>query len=251
MKEIYQKKPYQHNIKKYYQKNKDSIKEYVKEYSSKNAIKINNKKKEYIAQNIDKIRKYKKEYTYKNKNKIAENYKEYYEKNKEKLHLYQKEYNLKNKIKIKVRTRKYLTLNKRKILDASYKRQKLAFKNNPILKLKKNISTAIWLSIKKNKNGSWLHLVDYTVEILRLHLESKFTKNMSWDNYGKDGWHVDHIIPQSLFIFDSYHHDEFKKCWALSNLQPLWATTAIAIGYGESHEYIGNIEKKNKLIIKD
>lgn len=53
------------------------------------------------------------------------------------------------------------------------------------------------------------------------HLEEQFKSGMNWDNYGK--WHVDHIKPISLFVFTSYEDEEFQKCWALENLQPLWA----------------------------
>ena len=52
-----------------------------------------------------------------------------------------------------------------------------------------------------------------------------------------------------IFKFDSYEHPAFKACWDLSNLQPLWATTKIAISYGESNNYIGNREKGNRIII--
>lgn len=59
------------------------------------------------------------------------------------------------------------------------------------------------------------------------HLESQFYNHpftgeiMSWDNYGKR-WEIDHIIPVSSFKFSSWEDGEFKKCWALTNLQPLW-----------------------------
>ena len=43
---------------------------------------------------------------------------------------------------------------------------------------------------------------------------------MTWDNYGE--WHVDHIIPKSFFQFNSIDDVEFKMCWRLENLQPLW-----------------------------
>jgi hypothetical protein len=57
--------------------------------------------------------------------------------------------------------------------------------------------------------------------MLMSHLESKFQEGMTWDNYGTD-WEVDHIVPVASFNFTSYEDEEFKKCWSLSNLQPLW-----------------------------
>ncbi len=43
---------------------------------------------------------------------------------------------------------------------------------------------------------------------------------MTWENYGTY-WSLDHIIPQSATPWDSVEHPNFKKSWALDNLQPL------------------------------
>ena len=45
---------------------------------------------------------------------------------------------------------------------------------------------------------------------------------MTWDNYGKFGWHIDHIKPINTFNITDQYCDDFKKCWALANLRPLW-----------------------------
>jgi len=77
-------------------------------------------------------------------------------------------------------------------------------------------------SLKRNKNGyHWEKLVGYTLDNLIQHLESQFKEGMTWDNQGK--WHIDHIRPIFSFDFDSYKDKEFRQCWALDNLQPLWA----------------------------
>ncbi len=65
-------------------------------------------------------------------------------------------------------------------------------------------------------------MVGYTTEELKEHLETQFKKGMAWDNYGKK-WHIDHIIPRSKFNYIYYDDIDFKRCWALTNLQPLWA----------------------------
>jgi hypothetical protein len=44
---------------------------------------------------------------------------------------------------------------------------------------------------------------------------------MSMANYGE--WHIDHIIPKSAFNYESPEHYDFRRAWALTNLQPLWA----------------------------
>lgn len=81
----------------------------------------------------------------------------------------------------------------------------------------------------RNLSKQWVHIfsiVGYSVEELQKHLESKFQEGMSWDNIGE--WHIDHIIPESHFNYTSTVDEEFKKCWSLDNLQPLWAKDNIA-----------------------
>lgn len=86
-------------------------------------------------------------------------------------------------------------------------------------------------SLKGTKNcQSWQSLVDYTVAELKAHLEAKFVGSMSWENYGKDGWHIDHIRPIASFSFEFADDAEFRQCWALENLQPLWAFDNISKG---------------------
>lgn len=88
-------------------------------------------------------------------------------------------------------------------------------------KISKRMSFHIWRSLKHTKNGKrWETITGYTVTDLQKHLESQFQDGMSWDNYGK--WHIDHKIPVSRFKYESFNDIEFKKCWSLENLQPLW-----------------------------
>ena len=80
---------------------------------------------------------------------------------------------------------------------------------------------SIYQALKGNKNGrSWEKIVDFSLEDLISHLESKFDKNMTWNNYGSF-WVIDHIKPKSLFHYNTAEAIEFKQCWGLSNLQPL------------------------------
>lgn len=73
------------------------------------------------------------------------------------------------------------------------------------------------------KSGeSWLKIVGYSREDLMRHLERQFLPGMTWENYGADGWEIDHIVPKSLYVFTDKNDIEFKKCWSLKNLQPLW-----------------------------
>ncbi len=85
-----------------------------------------------------------------------------------------------------------------------------------------------------SKSGSkWEDLVGYTVSDLKNHLERQFQNGMNWELLMQGKIHIDHIIPISVHNFEHPADIDFQKCWALSNLQPLWA--------------IDNIKKSNKL----
>ena len=108
--------------------------------------------------------------------------------------------------------------------------------NNPLKKiLRDRMSRRMRHALSgRNLSKEWKHIfkiTGYSVDDLKKHLESKFQDNMSWGNIGE--WHIDHIYPESKFNYSSLNDEEFKKCWSLDNLQPLWAKD--------------NLRKSNKL----
>ena len=95
------------------------------------------------------------------------------------------------------------------------------------IRLDNNISSLISRSLKGKKAGRrWESLVGYTLEDLIIHLEKQFDNKMNWENYGGYWW-IDHIKPRSLFKYKTAEDPEFKKCWALKNLQPMEKFTNI------------------------
>lgn len=88
-------------------------------------------------------------------------------------------------------------------------------------RLNSSIRAGVYAGLKGNKNGrKWENIIGYKLKDLMRHLESQFKDGMSWGNYGE--WHVDHVIPRSFFHFTNNTDLDFKRCWELSNLQPLW-----------------------------
>ncbi len=209
---------YRNDTKKHETMCKKCCSEYDKEYNKKNK----ERRKEYNEKNKDKIKLRNKEYYQNNKEKLKENQKQSKKNNKEKSRQIQKKYRRKNKEKIN-------------------KSRRDKYNNNITCRLNNNMSGAIYSSLKsqnvsKNRRH-WEDLVGYTIQELKAHLESLFLPGMTWENYGKYGWHIDHIIAKSFFIFTSTDNVEFKYCWSLPNLQPLWAPD--------------NLEKGNKIISYD
>jgi hypothetical protein len=97
-------------------------------------------------------------------------------------------------------------------------------------KVQRNISRKIKARIKhslyfkKYQSVSilnWEKIVGYTIKEAVKHLESTMPKGYSWQDVLEGKVHIDHIIPIYAWNFTSMDHPDFKRCWALENLQLL------------------------------
>lgn len=105
-------------------------------------------------------------------------------------------------------------------------------KENPRVRVDDRMSAMIRQALQAKKAGrAWESLVGYTVETLMQHLEINFLPGMSWENMGE--WHIDHIKPRSSFHYESEYDEDFKECWKLENLRPLWALDNLRKGKKE------------------
>jgi len=155
---------------------------------------------------------------------------QHYIDNREKELEQQREYYRENRYKELKRVKKYDRTEAGK--ECRRGRDKKQYNKN---KLSRRISKMIWKALKGNKaSRHWETLVPYTLEELKQHLECLFQPGMSWENHTFDGWHIDHKIPMSVFNITSCGCEDFKMCWALENLQPLWAEE--------------NLRKSNKIL---
>lgn len=90
-------------------------------------------------------------------------------------------------------------------------------------KLCARMSTGVRRMLKTGKGGeSWQKLLGYSFMQLKRHIEKQFTEGMSWDAFMRGEIHIDHIIPIRAFQFSTPGDIQFKACWALKNLRPLW-----------------------------
>jgi len=195
------------------------------------------RKKAYRIANKDRINAYMKIYTIANKGEIKEYQENYRKTHKPSSKLYNKEYSVRNKSIKKENARLYYLKNRKRIIEFAtkyhidnkdyYRKYSREWQQNrrttdPIFRLNCSIRRSIYDSLKGNKQGKhWETLVNFTLNEIKNTLEKQFKKGMSWDNYGK--WHIDHIKPVSAFNIVNIKDKEFKDCWTLSNLQPLWA----------------------------
>jgi len=113
---------------------------------------------------------------------------------------------------------------KRKMLS---KRQNIKYKSNIQYKLGCILRVRIKNILKNNKKiGSAVKDLGCTLGELKTHIEKQFTKGMNWDNWGKNGWHIEHI--NQLASFDLTNRKKFMKACNYKNLQPLWANDNLA-----------------------
>lgn len=104
--------------------------------------------------------------------------------------------------------------------EEKFKNYQKIYQSRPQIRLYIAMGRSICRALKGHKKGQhWEDIVGYNMEDLKLHLEKQFTRGMTWQNYGVY-WHVDHRIPQSWFKYEKPEDPDFKKCWALDNLQP-------------------------------
>ena len=73
-------------------------------------------------------------------------------------------------------------------------------------------------------NGSAFSWCGYTSQQLWAHIEAKFLPGMTREN--RHLWHIDHIKP----LKSAETLAEKKKLFALSNLQPMWASDNMSKG---------------------
>lgn len=174
----------------------------------------------------------------KHKEKKALRSKLYYLENKNILNIKNNKSYSKNKDKVKQQQRIYYSKNK-DLINSRKRKYSSKRRQNKEFVLRSNISRLIRSALTNNgfkKSGSILDFLPYSINDLKIHLESLFEPWMNWNNYGNYRlnswndfdqstwkWNIDHIIPQSMFNYDSMQHPDFYKCWALENLRPLSA----------------------------
>ncbi len=173
--------------------------------------------KQYRIDNKERIEKRTKQHYVQNRDRFLLKNREYCRNNKDKLKQYRlahREENLK---------RQQLYSQRPEVKIDTNRRNRIYLQKNPKAKLGRSLKNQIYQSLRDRKGGRhWESLVGYSIGDLMKHIEKQFQTGMTWDNYGE--WHVDHIVPVAAHNFTKAEDEDFKRCWALENLQPLWAT---------------------------
>ena len=218
--------------KMYREKNKDKLKEYFKVRYQNNRDKITKERARYREENRDKIRDADRLYRERNRERLREYQKQLHHTRKEDVDYItrrkQHALRLRKQPEHKEKAREYQRKNRTRI----NKRIREYYKD-PNKKLRRTIGSRILQAVKHGytegtKVASSMRLVGCSIDELRHHLEAQFTDGMAWDNMGRGGWHIDHIIPCAFFDLTKPNHQ--KLCFNYQNLQPLWEKDNIIKG---------------------
>lgn len=136
--------------------------------------------------------------------------------------LYDIEYRSKNKDKLRTRQKEYQLKNKDKIRSYKKAYQKRRYEEDTNFKLTNILRSRLSIAIKKGfKSGSAVSDLGCSIEEFKLYIEAQFKSGMTWDNWSREGWSLDHIIP--LASFDLTDREQLLKACHYTNLQPMWA----------------------------
>jgi len=154
---------------------------------------------------------YNREYKRMNRDRCLEVRKEWMKRNRDRWIVLCRGYNSRHKTQIQESHRKYQLERRHRDLQ---------------FRLAGNLRARIGESLKKNhKNGSSVKDLGCSIEKFKDYIEKQWSLGMSWENYGKNGWHMDHIIP--LASVNLANRTQFLKVCHYTNYQPLWASENI------------------------
>lgn len=106
----------------------------------------------------------------------------------------------------------------------SKKRHGLLYRADAFFTINMRIRSVLRHSLRKIKKDKKTHdALGWSASDLICHLKRLFTPGMTMDALMRGEIHIDHIRPICSFNYSSMDDPEFKQCWSLSNLQPLWA----------------------------
>lgn len=174
-----------------------------------------------------------KKYVLAHPDKVKARYKKRWAENKEKEYARTCEWikNHPEKVKVykarisKERIREYKRrhyLNRRDHIKARVKKNiQIRKASDPLFRIVCELRTRVYHALKRtDKSAKTMELLGCSVDSFKLYLESLFESGMTWENYGRGGWNIDHIIP--LAIFDLSKPEHQRRCFHFSNMRPMW-----------------------------
>lgn len=203
--------------KRYRENNLEKVRAAIKCWRKNNPEKIAAKNRRYRENNLEKVVAKNKRYRENNFEKIAASDVRWRKNNPEKVAAKARRYQERHSEEIAVRARCWRKNNPEKVAERN-KLHRLTLKGN----LNSRMAGGIYKSLKGGKAGkSWEVLVGFGFFELKERLKRTIPEGFTWQDLMDGKLHIDHIIPISAFNFEKPEHADFRRCWALSNLQLL------------------------------
>lgn len=231
----------------YKKRNRDRLNEYERERRRENSDELNRRRRELRAANRDEELRKRREYRAANAGRIRDVERARVQRKRDKAAAERERFLEENAIEIEVarilatRHRKAVARERQRErywsdIDASRKsnREKMRYylDRNRNARIAKALRGRVRDTMKGSlKSARTMDLLGCSMDFFMAYMETQFRSGMSWENYGRYGWHIDHIRPCASF--DLGIAEEQRECFHWSNMQPLWAEENIKKGASE------------------
>lgn len=134
-----------------------------------------------------------------------------------------REYYYRHHERVLERAREYLSRNREQVNVRALMRHRELYRTDPSFNLRTKVAARLRRMVLDKAGVTTELILGYSRHELVAHIERQFTKGMSWEKVLSGEIHIDHIIPVSSFACTSVNDPDFKACWSLGNLRPMWA----------------------------
>lgn len=175
----------------------------------------------------------KREFYQANRERIAADNRDYYARNTEAQKESARKRHARNADRNNAVSRAYHEKHRDRLLalkrEDSRERFKELYRTDKAFTLRHRMRSLMRVTMTTNKRGRRMQeVLGYSYDELRAHLEANFTSGMTWDRFMMGEIHIDHRIPVAYFKPETYDSLEFRMCWNLTNLRPLWAADNVS-----------------------
>jgi len=120
------------------------------------------------------------------------------------------------------RVKDWQIANRERVNDGARKRLAIRYVSDVQFKIALCLRRRLYMAVKgMHRSGLAVRELGCSIPEFKAYIEAMFVSGMNWDNWSKDGWHLDHIKP--LHKFDLTDPEQLRIACHFTNLQPLWS----------------------------